>query len=261
MNMENRVKDIWNANAKFWDSKMGEGNDFHKILIEPTQLKLLNVKGGDKILDIACGNGQFARKMAGLGAKVTAIDFSEKFIAIAKSKGDHNIEYQVLDVTSKNNLKKLSGNIFDSIVCTMALMDMEHIEVLITGLPEMLKKEGIFVFSILHPCFNSGENILFHESDDLGGEVKNRYGVKISNYLIEKSHLGIGMVGQPKPQYYFHRPISTILRYCFESGLVLDAFEEPSFANIENSNRIYDNVFKNTPPALICRLRKSPFTE
>jgi len=258
--MKDEVKNIWNANAEFWDSKMGEGNDFHKMLIEPTQLKLLNIKAGEKILDIACGNGQFARKMAGLEANVTAIDFSDKFIAIAKSKGNHNIKYQVIDATSENDLKKLTGNTFDSIVCTMALMDMENIEVLINHLPKILKRKGIFVFSILHPCFNSGETILAHERDDLGGEVKSKYYVKICDYLIEKSSLGIGIMGQPKSQYYFHRPVSTILKYFFESGFVLDAYEEPSFMNIENSNNIFDNVYKHIPPALICRLKISDCT-
>ncbi|MFX0200858.1 MAG: class I SAM-dependent DNA methyltransferase [Candidatus Hodarchaeota archaeon] len=253
--MNEEVRDIWNANAEFWDSKMGEGNDFHKMLIEPIQLKLLNIKAGDKILDIACGNGQFARKMAELGANVTAIDFSDKFIAIAKSKGKYDIKYQVIDVTCKTDLKKLAVNNFDSIVCTMALMDMENIKILINHLPKMLKRDGIFVFSILHPCFNSGENILVHERDELGGEVKSRYSVKIRDYLIEKSSLGIGMIGQPRPQYYFHRPVSTILKYFFKNGFVLDAYEEPSFANIENPTSIYGNVYKHIPPALICRLR------
>jgi len=253
--MNEEVRNIWNAIAEFWDSRMGEGNDFHKMLIEPIQLKLLNIKAGDKILDIACGNGQFARKMAELGANVTAIDFSDKFIAIAKSKGKYDIKYQVIDVTRKSDLKKLTGNSYDSIVCTMALMDMENIEVLINHLPKMLKRDAIFVFSILHPCFNSGENMLVHERDELGGEVKSRYYVKIRDYLLEKSSLGIGMIGQPRPQYYFHRPVSTILKYLFKSGFVLDAYEEPSFANIENPASIYGNVYKHIPPALICRLR------
>ncbi len=199
--------------------------------------------------------------MAKLGANVTAIDFSDKLINIAKSKGNYNIEYHILDVTSEADLKKLTGNTFDSIVCTMALMDIENIEVLINHLPKMLKKEGIFVFSILHPCFNSGENILAHERDDLGGEVKSKYYVKICNYLTEKRDLGISMIGQPKPQYYFHRPVSTILKYFFESGFVLDAYEEPSFMNIEDSDSIYENVFRHIPPALICRLRISDCTK
>jgi len=253
--MNEELRNIWNANAEFWDSRMGEGNDFHKVLIEPIQLRLLNTKAGDKILDIACGNGQSARKMAELGANVTAVDFSDKFIAIAKSKGKYDIKYRVIDVTRKTDLRKLTGNNYDSIVCTMALMDIENIQVLIDYLPKMLKRDGIFVFSILHPCFNSGDNMLIHEQDDLGGEVKSKYYVKIRNYLIEKSSLGIGMIGQPRPQYYFHRPVSTILKYLFKSGFVLDAYEEPSFANIENPTSIYDNVYKHIPPALICRLR------
>lgn len=259
--MKDEVKNIWNANAEFWDSKMGEGNDFHKTLIEPMQLKLMNIKAGQEILDIACGNGQFARKMVELGVNVTAIDFSDEFIAIAKSKGTHDIKYQVIDATSAIDLKKLTGNTFDSIVCTMALMDMENIEVLINHLPKVLKKEGVFVFSILHPCFNSGENILAHERDDLGGEVRSKYYVKICDYLIEKRNLGIGMMGQPTPQYYFHRPVSTTLKYFFENGFVLDAYEEPSFVNIENSNSIRKNAYKYIPPALICRLRISDCTK
>jgi len=234
---------------------MGEGNTFHKTLIEPAELKLLNIKLGDRILDIACGNGQFARKMACLGAKVTAIDFAENFIAIAKSKGGANIEYQVIDTTRETDLDKLKGKVFDSMVCTMAIMDMENIEVLVKYMPKIMRKEGVFVFSILHPCFNSGENALVQEQTDVDGELKSRYYVKVSNYSIVKSTLGIGMAGQPQPQYYFHRPVSTILKYFFESGFVLDGYEEPSFANIEKSERIYDNVFKFIPPALVCRLR------
>lgn len=62
--LNEQVRGIWNQNADFWDGRMGEGNDFHKFLIEPAQLQLLNIIGGETILDAACGNGQFARKMA-----------------------------------------------------------------------------------------------------------------------------------------------------------------------------------------------------
>ena len=78
--LKHEVTRIWDRNADFWDEKMGEGNAFHKLLIEPAQLRLLNLKGGEVILDIACGNGQFARKMADLGAKVVAVDASGKMI-------------------------------------------------------------------------------------------------------------------------------------------------------------------------------------
>jgi len=249
------VKSIWNANAEFWDKRMGEGNDFHKTLIEPNQLKFLNIKPGQKILDIACGNGQFARKMAELGAQVTAVDFSDKFIEIAKAKSSKEIEFKVIDATKIKDLKTLGSHKYNAAVCTMALMDMENIEILTKYLPQLLKKNGVFVFSILHPCFNSGENVLLHERDDLGGKIKDRYAVKVSNYLLEKSYLGVGMSGQPEPQYYFHRPISTILGYCFKNGLVLDGMVEPSFPMEKLNGALWRDVFTHIPAAIVCRLR------
>ncbi len=255
MATSDEVKAIWDTNAEFLDSRMGEGNDWHKTLIEPVQLRLLDIKAGDNILDVACGNGQFARKMAGLGAKVTAVDFSEKFIAIARAKSSRDIDHQVIDATSKADLEKLPDNAFDSVVCTMAFMDMENIETLIRHLPKLLKRSGIFVFSTVHPCFHSGEHTLVHEQEDVGGEIRSTYSVKISNYLVEKASLGIASIGQPRPQYYFHRPLSSTLRHFFESGLVMDALEEPSFADVENRSSISRNVWNNIPPVLICRLR------
>lgn len=249
------VRDVWNANAEFWDERMGEGNFFHKGLIEPTQLKMLNIKPGQKILDIACGNGQFARKMTEMGAKVTAIDFSEKLIAIARAKSNKNIKYKIIDITKTSDLQMLSGTKYDAIVCTMAFMDMKDIKTLIKFSPRLLKKNGKFVFSLCHPCFNSGEFLLVHERDDSNGEVTDKYHVKISNYLVEKTSLAVAMVGQPELQYYFHRPVSTILNYFFQNGFILDGYEEPSFKDVEDNASIFRNVYHNIPPALVCRLR------
>lgn len=254
--LNDEVKAIWNANAGFWDGRMGEGNDFHKILIEPAQLRLLDIKRGQRILDIACGNGQFARKMAELGADVTASDFSDRMIEIARSKSAGDIHYSVLDATNEADLRKLDGQAFDSIVCTMAMMDMESIETLIGYSPRLLKSGGTFVFSVLHPCFNSGDCTLVHERDDWNGRVKSNYGVKIRDYLLERSVKGEAIAGQPELQYYFHRPVSAILKLFFKTGFVLDGYEEPSFTNVENSAGIFNHVFEHIPPALVCRLRR-----
>jgi 2-polyprenyl-3-methyl-5-hydroxy-6-metoxy-1,4-benzoquinol methylase len=252
INRNDEVRDIWNTNAAYWDERMGEGNDFHKILIEPNQIELLDIIKGDLILDIACGNGQFARKMTGLGAKVTAIDFSREMIKIAKSRPlADKIGYRVIDVTKKSDLAKLKGNTYDSIVCTMAIMDIENIEPLISFLPKILKNNGRFVFSILHPCFNSGEASQVNEHTDFGGRIHNSYYVKIADYLISRPVKGLAIAGQPKPQYYFHRPLSEILNLCFKNGFYMDGMREPSFKGIEKTST-WGKVFQNNPPAIIC---------
>ena len=73
-------REIWNRNAAEWDAYMGEGGSFQRVLIGPVTERLLALQPVELVLDIACGNGAFARRMAQLGASVVASDFSEVFI-------------------------------------------------------------------------------------------------------------------------------------------------------------------------------------
>ena len=85
--LNDETRDAWDANARVWDAKMAdEGNDFVKILQEPAIYRLLDVQPGQKILDAACGNGIFSRKLAALGAEVTAFDFSTELIRLAQER-------------------------------------------------------------------------------------------------------------------------------------------------------------------------------
>ena len=91
--LEKETVDIWDRNADFWDERMGEGNEFHKFLIEPTQLKLLSLSARERVLDIGCGNGQFARKMASLGCEVVAVDAAPRMIENARQRTPADAEY------------------------------------------------------------------------------------------------------------------------------------------------------------------------
>jgi len=52
----------------------------------------LDVRPGERVLDVACGNGQFAREMARFGASILAFDVSETFVERARAhSGDAGI--------------------------------------------------------------------------------------------------------------------------------------------------------------------------
>ena len=238
---------------------MGEGNSFHKTLIEPTQERLLDLRAGQRLLDLACGNGQFARRLARLGARVLGVDISERMIERARARttepGDR-IEFRTMDCTRADALTSLGEKQFDAAVCTMALMDMTVIQPLFTALAKLLKAGGCFVFSVLHPCFNSGRVVQVREREDVAGEVVDRYAVRVSGYIHPLTHLGVAMIGQPVPQYYFHRPLSLLLQPAFEAGFVLDGLAEPVFATpSEGEGTLFEHVYSDMPAAFVARLR------
>jgi 2-polyprenyl-3-methyl-5-hydroxy-6-metoxy-1,4-benzoquinol methylase len=258
--LNQEVRAIWDQNADFWDQRMEEGNVFHKLLIEPTQLEFLRIAGGEVILDAACGNGQFARAMANLNAHVIAIDASERMIANAKARSEDysgRIEYSICDCTDSERLLALGEGRFDHLVCTMAMMDMAEIEPLVSAAARLLKSGGSFVFSLLHPCFNSGITKQGMERHDIGGELVEEYFVKVSRYCVPVTTKGLAMLGQPVPQYYFHRPLAALFAPFFSVGFVLDGLAEPSFGAEADHRKMFDMVFQDIPPALVARFRLS----
>jgi 2-polyprenyl-3-methyl-5-hydroxy-6-metoxy-1,4-benzoquinol methylase len=254
------AQSLWDQNAEWWDEQTGEGNEFQRILIGPATERLLALRPGEVALDIACGNGAFSRRMAQLGAQVVAFDFSDRFLERAKARTTEHadrIDYRLVDATDESQLLALGKRRFDAAVCTMALMDMAAIEPLMSALSQLLKAGGRFVFSVLHPCFNNpGGCKMVVEEEDRDGELVTVYSVKVSKYVEPTAAKGVGIIGQPTPQYYFHRPITVLLNACFGAGFVLDGLEEPVFDQRVEAKRPFDWAnYEEIPPILVARMR------
>jgi len=221
----------------------------------------LDPKPDSRILDIACGNGLTSRRLAALGANVTAFDFSANLIEKAKARStDYQspITYHVLDATDEDQLLQIlqSSAPFDAALSNMALFDMPEIEPLFKALSKLLKPNGVFVFSLMHPAFNNPSvSLMAEEWDD--GQIQTRYAVKVPRYINQFQSQGLALRNQPKPQLYFHRPIKDYLNIAFQNGFILDGFDErafppehPQFATLG-----WGGKFSEIPPALIARLR------
>jgi 2-polyprenyl-3-methyl-5-hydroxy-6-metoxy-1,4-benzoquinol methylase len=253
-------RDAWDANAEIWDARMGdEGNDFFNLLCWPSLAALLDIQPGRRYLDIACGNGLTSRRLAALGAQVTAFDFSSNLIAKAKARENpgSRIDYRLVDATDEQQLLTLGENNFDAAMSNMALFDMANIEILFQTLPRLLKPNGIFVFSLMHPCFNNSSSVHMMEESDQG-EIRTVYSVKVSRYMTPYHAKGLALRNQPKPQMYFERPLHYYLNIGFQNGFVLDGFEERAFPpeGPQTSPLGWGSKFSEIPPAVVVRFRK-----
>ncbi|MHC4162210.1 MAG: class I SAM-dependent methyltransferase [Planctomycetota bacterium] len=253
----------WNRNAAFWDERMGEGNDFVEVLVWPAMQRLLALEDGERVLDIACGNGLTSRRLAALGACVVAFDFAEEMIAHARRRADEHaarIEYRTLDATDETALLALGRQEFDAAICSMALFDMARIEPLARALPQLLRPDGRFVFSVLHPCFNNPGTVFLHEQEERGSETVTTYSVKIPVYLHTTVASGRAIRGQPQAQPLFHRPLHALFRPFFDEGFVIDALEEPGFPadHPEGSTPLsWGGRLSEISPVLVARARLS----
>jgi ubiquinone/menaquinone biosynthesis C-methylase UbiE len=259
------VRETWDRKADFWDARMGNGNLFQRELIGPASERLLELQRGEVVLEIACGNGVFSRRMAGLGAAVVATDFSARFLELARARDAaqaHRAEYRLVDATDEDALLALGENRFDAAVCNMGLMDMPAIDPLFRALKRLLKREGRFVFSVLHPSFNiAGATVLGLEMEDQAGRLTSTPFVKISRYQHVPPLLGVGMPDEPEPHLYFHRTFSVLLQAGFVAGFVLDGLEEPTLTPSGNPDgRFGWGSFGEIPPVLIARMRPAPLT-
>src|SRR5689334_21254612 len=130
----------WETNAAFWDEKMGEGNSFFNLLLWPAVEKLLSPAPGERLLDIACGNGLTSRLLTSANARVTAFHGSAAMVAVAKQRpGADEIDYRVLDCTDRQALLALGAGGYDGALCNMALMDIADIDPLMSALSVVLK--------------------------------------------------------------------------------------------------------------------------
>ena len=256
------VPRAWNANAGFWDERMAEGNEFFNLLVWPAVERLLGPRAGERLLDVACGNGVTSRRLATGKVRVTAFDFSEAMIHLARKRsGQADIDYRIMDATSREELLELGVASFDGALCNMALMDMADIDSLMKALTSLLRTNGRFVFSVVHPCFNNPATVQMGELEDRAGTFVTTYSVKISRYLTPYTQVGLAMHGQPEPHPYFHRPLSALLAPALEAGLVLDAIEECAFPPEHTGGSTplsWNGRFSEIPAALVVRMRPRP---
>lgn len=249
---------IWNSIAAFWDSHMGEqGNDFHNQLVQPAADRLIQPGPGHRILELGCGAGLYAQHLAQAGARVVATDGSSAFLDIARQRNLGNeVVFTELDVSSADHWFELrrSHSQFDSVVANMVLMDVSCLSLLFRNVFEVLRPDGIWVMTLMHPCFNSADVTLVSEQK----ETVRRNFLQVNGYLDVEPYKGYGIAGQPEPHIYFHRPLHAIFGPLFECGFVVDGLEEMAFDPIPGQvEPLNFGSMPQIPPLLALRARKS----
>ena len=77
----------WDQMVEWWDAQIGEEGDlWHRALIDPPLLRLVGDVAGQRVLDLACGNGYLSRRFARQGAAVVGVDATAPIIERARTR-------------------------------------------------------------------------------------------------------------------------------------------------------------------------------
>jgi ubiquinone/menaquinone biosynthesis C-methylase UbiE len=222
----------WNAGAEEFASRFAKHEEFfHKHMINPAILDLLGDVAGKTVLDVACGEGHLSRKLAEVAKgniQITGVDASEALIQIATQRTkafsfSDCIQFQVGDAS---RLDQVPPKTYDSAICNMALMFIKRYEDVVQQVARALKPGGIFVFSLLHPCFLTPGSDWIMDNSDGTGEAK-RIGWKTDNYHLRLAARDVMFVCDTQETYYFCRTLEDYVRTLRNNGLVLTDIREP----------------------------------
>ncbi|GLV60787.1 hypothetical protein KDH_76060 [Dictyobacter sp. S3.2.2.5] len=117
-------------------SEMGNNPIFAEVA------PLLGEVRGQRICDLACGQGRVARHLAQLGGRVVGIDLSAKLLAIARRHEEadpRGIMYVQADARQIDDT--LVGT-FDGVLCFMALMDIQDLAPTFHSVARILRPGG-----------------------------------------------------------------------------------------------------------------------
>lgn len=212
----------------------------------PTMAPLLGETAGQHILDLACGQGRVARYLAARGNHVVGIDVSRKLLAIARRYESTVPSGAVYLRDDAHTLSSVREAVFDGVVCHMALMDIPDYVSTCRAVSRVMKPGGWFVFSILHPCYNT----------PMSGESANARGGRcrtVSGYFAEGFWRADDRPGPPGQIGIYHRTLSTYINTLTAARFNLEHVSEPIASATLAEHR---PVWQEVPAALIVKCRK-----
>lgn len=185
---------------------------FNEMLEMPTTLKLLGDVRGKKILDLGCGPGRYSKILTSKGAKVIGIDNSKTSIDLARLEAP-NAEFLVGDI---EKLPFANGE-FDVVISTLVIGHLESWKRVLSEANRVLKKDGIFVFSIHNPIKEVMEKEIW----------KGRKFRVIKNYFKEKSIIDTWGIGKNRFKVsHHHKTYGTIIRNIVGAGFEIIDYED-----------------------------------
>ena len=203
----------WDLSAKAWIKGQGElGDVSRRGILDPCLDLLFSDVAGQSVLDVGCGEGRYARKLAARGAVVTGIDPVQEFVDVAQRRLPSGTFIKAFGESLP-----LPDSSFDFVLSYLSIIDIPDYVSAIKEMSRVLKPGGKIVVATVSNVASTTDNWVKDASGARLYRTVDRY---MEEFAMDLAWDGLQIVN-------FHRPLSHILGVFFERGLVMDRFIEP----------------------------------
>ncbi len=214
----------WGHVAGWYDELLeGSGKAAHsyqRTLILPNLLRLLEIRRGQSVLDLACGQGFFARAFAAAGARVVAVGIAPELIVLAEERPHPGIVFRVAPAHALAFIA--AGNI-QIATLILAVENIEDVAAVFKECRRVLAPSGKLFVVMTHPSFRVPKGSSWQWDPSTHTQYR-----RIDRYASE-SRVPIQMHPGDDPAVTtttFHRPLQWYTKALIGQGFAVTRLEE-----------------------------------
>lgn len=219
--MKKKQDTSWGPVTDWYSSYLESTEDsYQRQVILPNLLRVLELKKGTRLLDIACGQGFFTREFAQAGATVVGADIAQNLITEAKKLSSKDIQYYVAPADKLNFTKDA---MFDTATIILAVQNIKNIEGAFGEAKRILKPGGKLVLVLMHPAFRIPGRSSWGFDDATHTQYR-----RVDGYLSAKSAELLVHPGKEKSPttISYHRSLQDFSKALFKAGFSITRLEE-----------------------------------
>ncbi len=218
--MKKQQTTSWGGVADWYDEAVSREGSYQQDLILPNLIRLMSIKKGDHVLDIACGQGLFAREFFKKGGTVTGIDISSELVTLAKEKSPKGIYYYV---ASAEAFPEVKDNSIDVVTIVLSIQNIDHVKKVFQECSRVLKPQGRLFMVMNHPAFRIPKASSWGWDENTKSQYR-----RVDRYLSESKET-ISMHPGDAPGIVtvsFHRPLQYYSKLLASTGFGIARIEE-----------------------------------
>ncbi len=254
--MVKEIEKWWNESSKYFQEENKiPTHSAHWGAHAPyeNEIKLLGNVKNKKILEVGCGGGQSSIALAKRGAICTGIDISAEQLRFAEELAKkEKVKVRFVKGNFQNVTKFFKPSSFNIAISAWAFQYSPNLKRLFKEVWQVLKRNGLFVFSMPHPLHDIIDVELFKKR----GYIK-----------LKRSYLATGRYeeaetwpdGSKHKFVGFHVKVSDVYNALVDAGFFVEKIIEPlSLKNYSKSDENYypKELSRLIPPTIIFKARK-----